>query len=131
VKPFADSDGEEILCICRGNDDGWELVQCDDCRTWYHLECLGIKDIADLGREEDLVRSQLCHIEVAETTFAPVEEEPPLRRRRDPLFFETLLESPASADWRVQPHSPNPTTPKANPTHAARQRQASHIPDRP
>ena len=21
--------------------------------TWYHLECLGIKDIADLGREED------------------------------------------------------------------------------
>ncbi|KAH9970593.1 hypothetical protein BGW80DRAFT_1253888 [Lactifluus volemus] len=33
--------GEEILCICSGKDDGRELVQCDDCRTWNHLECLG------------------------------------------------------------------------------------------
>ena len=53
VKLFADSDGEEILCICHRKDDGQELVQCEDCWTWYHLECLGIRDIADLGREED------------------------------------------------------------------------------
>jgi hypothetical protein len=53
MKPFADSDREDILYICRGKDDGRELVQCDNCRTWYHLECLGIKDIAELGREED------------------------------------------------------------------------------
>lgn len=122
VKPFADSDGEEILCICRGKDDGRELVQCDDCRTWYHLECLGIKDIADLGREEDPWYCHNCvtlRLPISEPTFAPVEEEPPLRRRRDPLFFETLQESPASAEWRLQPHGPNPTTPKANPTRAA------------
>lgn len=122
VKPFADGDGEEILCICRGRDDGRELVQCDDCRTWYHLECLGIKDIADLGREEDPWYCHNCvtlRLPISEPTFAPVEEEPPLRRRRDPLFFETLQESPASVDWRLQPHGPSPTTPKANPTRTA------------
>jgi len=122
VQPFADSDGEEILCICRGKDDGRELVQCDDCRTWYHLECLGIKDIAELRREEDPWYCHNCvtlRMPISEPTFAPVEEESPLRRRRDPLFFETLQESPASADWRIQPHGPGPTTPKANPTRAA------------
>jgi hypothetical protein len=125
VQPFADSDGEEILCICRGKDDGRKLVQCDDCRTWYHLECLGIKDTAELGREED---SWYCHncvtlmkkLPISEPTFAPVEEETPLRRRRDPLFFETLQESPAGNEWRIQPHHvPGPTTPKANPARAA------------
>ena len=47
-----DSD-DEILCLCNGVDDGRELVQCDGCETWYHLECIGIKDIAELGNEED------------------------------------------------------------------------------
>jgi PHD-finger len=122
VQPFADSDGEEILCICRGKDDGRELVQCDDCRTWYHLECLGIKDIAELGREEDPWYCHNCVTlmnGISEPTFALVEEVTPLRRRRDPLFFETLQESPANADWRIQPHGPGPTTPKGNPTRAA------------
>ena len=49
VKPFADSDGDEILCICRGKDDERELVQCDDCRTWYHLECSGSETSQILG----------------------------------------------------------------------------------
>ena len=122
VHPITNSDGEEILCICRGRDDGRELVQCDDCRTWYHLECLGINNTAELGREED---PWFCHNCVAlmngltssEPTFALVEEEKsPLRRRRDPLFYETLQESPAIADWRFNPNGPGPTTPKANPS---------------
>jgi PHD-finger len=120
VQPSADGDGEEILCICRGKDDGRELVQCDDCRTWYHLECLGIGDIAELGREED---PWYCHNCVAlmngfpssEPTFVAVEEDIPLRRRRDPLFFEALQESPAGTEWRMPFHDPGPTTPKANP----------------
>ncbi|KAI0274023.1 hypothetical protein BGY98DRAFT_997208 [Russula aff. rugulosa BPL654] len=106
VKPFADSDGEEILCICRGKDDGRELVQCDDY-------------IADLGREEDPWYCHNCvtlRLPISEPTFAPVEEEPPLRRRRDPLFFETLQESPASADWRLQPHG-QPTRAAAGEPH--------------
>ncbi|KAI0297505.1 hypothetical protein B0F90DRAFT_1819250 [Multifurca ochricompacta] len=119
VKPSADGDGEEILCICRGKDDGRELVQCDDCRTWYHLECLGIKGIADLGREEDPWYCHNCvtlmnELSTSEPTFVPAEEEIPLRRRRDPLFFEALQESPPGNDWRIPLHGPGPTTPKAN-----------------
>ena len=30
--------------MCHGTDDGRELVQCDACSTWYHLECIGIED---------------------------------------------------------------------------------------
>lgn len=122
VQPTTNSDGEEILCICRGKDDGRELVQCDDCRKWYHLECLGIRDTAELGREED---PWFCHNCVAlmngltdsEPTFALVEEEKsPLGRRRDPLFYETLQESPAIGDWRFHSNGPGPTTPKRNPS---------------
>ena len=124
VQSSADGDEEEILCICRGKDDGRELVQCDDCRTWYHLECLGIRDIAELGREED---PWYCHncvtlmsdLPVSEPTFALVEEEISPRRRRDPLFFEALQDSPlAGSDWRIPLHGPNPTTPKTNRTRA-------------
>ncbi|KAH9075577.1 hypothetical protein EDB83DRAFT_2350991 [Lactarius deliciosus] len=124
VQSSADDD-EEILCICRGRDDGRELVQCDDCRTWYHLECLGIRDIAELGREEDPWYCHNCvtlmsNLPVSEPTFAPVEEEIPPRRRRDPLFFEALQDSPAGSDWRIPLHGPGgPTTPKTNRTRAA------------
>ncbi|KAI0283851.1 hypothetical protein BC826DRAFT_973571 [Russula brevipes] len=113
TQPSAKGDGDDILCICRGRDDGRELVQCDDCRMWYHLECLGITDIAELGREED---PWYCHncvtlmngLPMSEPTFAPAEEVTPLRRRRDPLFFEAL-----------QPHGHTPTTPKTNPSRAS------------
>jgi PHD-finger len=123
AQPSASGEGDEILCICRGRDDGRELVQCDDCRTWYHLECLGIKNIAELGREED---PWYCHncvalmngLSIPEPTFAPVEESP-LRRRRDPLFYEALQDSPAIADWRFHPNGLGPTTPKANPSRTA------------
>ncbi len=125
VQSSADGDEEEILCICRGRDDGRELVQCDDCRTWYHLECLGIGDIAELGREEDPWYCHNCvtlmsNLPVSEPTFAPVEEEnSPRRRRRDPLFFEALQESPVGSDWRIPLHGPGPTTPKTSRTRAA------------
>lgn len=49
----ADSDDDELLCVCQGRDDGRPLVQCDACRTWYHLECIGIQSTSELGREED------------------------------------------------------------------------------
>jgi hypothetical protein len=120
VQSSADGDEGEILCICRGRDDGRELVQCDDCRTWYHLECLGIGDIAELGREEDPWYCHNCvtlmtNLPLSEPTFAPVEEEISPRRRRDPLFFEALQDSPTTgSDWRIPLHGPNPTTPKTN-----------------
>ncbi|KAG6373087.1 hypothetical protein JVT61DRAFT_6686 [Boletus reticuloceps] len=49
----ADNDDDEVLCVCRGRDDGRPLVQCDACRTWYHLQCIGIQSTSELGREED------------------------------------------------------------------------------
>ncbi len=48
-----DDSDNEIVCVCRGKDDGRELVQCDACQTWYHLQCIGIRTVAELGREED------------------------------------------------------------------------------
>ena len=36
-----DADGEDIIaCICKGGDDGRGMVQCDNCNTWHHLECV-------------------------------------------------------------------------------------------
>ncbi|THH17195.1 hypothetical protein EW146_g3574 [Bondarzewia mesenterica] len=43
------TDDEEVLCVCGGGDDGRELVQCDDCRTWYHLECLALRTSPSLA----------------------------------------------------------------------------------
>ena len=47
------NDDGEVLCVCRGRDDGRPLVQCDACRTWYHIQCVGIQSTSELGREED------------------------------------------------------------------------------
>ena len=36
-----DADGEDVIaCICKGGDDGRGMVQCDNCNTWHHLECV-------------------------------------------------------------------------------------------
>jgi hypothetical protein len=36
-----DADGEDVIaCICKGGDDGRAMVQCDNCSTWHHLECV-------------------------------------------------------------------------------------------
>ncbi|KAF9229822.1 hypothetical protein BS17DRAFT_771974 [Gyrodon lividus] len=77
------SDSSETACICQGRDDGRQLVQCDGCHTWYHLECIGIQNTSDLGREEDPwfcancveVRAPpLVAVPLAEPTFVPTDE---------------------------------------------------------
>ena len=36
-----DGDGEDtIACICKRGDDGRGMVQCDNCNTWHHLDCV-------------------------------------------------------------------------------------------
>ena len=32
----------ELYCWCRGNDDGFPMVQCDGCDEWFHSRCMGI-----------------------------------------------------------------------------------------
>lgn len=102
-----DSDEEEI-CFCRGRDDGRELVQCDACHTWYHLQCIGIKSIKELGREEDLWYCRNCATRImartpspelkpsSEPTFVPTDERQTPNTLYDPLFYQAFPASPAT-----------------------------------
>lgn len=97
---------EEVVCVCRGKDDGRELVQCDDCKDWFHLECIGITDIAELGREEDPWYCSDClGIPAAGSsspTFVPTDDRPSAVGRRDPLFFQgATQESPPGLSWNT------------------------------
>ncbi|KAI0321905.1 hypothetical protein OF83DRAFT_134986 [Amylostereum chailletii] len=115
----SDSD-DETVCICHGTDDGRELVQCDDCKRWYHLSCIGLK-FEDLGEEEDPWYCDLCEDDglldsnpSSEPTFVQGDEEDLTpRRMRDPLFFQSDLDaSPAGALWRTPSSSTRaPMTP--------------------
>ena len=104
-----DEDDDEILCVCHGEDDGRQLVQCDSCQMWYHLECIGIKNIAALGREEDpwfcgncLARSRSPSTEIddapsSEPTFVPTDPLSTSRRSSDATLFQPAV--PESPNW--------------------------------
>lgn len=101
-------DEDAVICICNGTDDGRELVQCDGCQTWYHLQCIGIRNIAELGREEDAWFCRSCVTRLRspsperqtmlvvsqEPTFVPTDDAPRVRRTQDPTFFQPLHNSP-------------------------------------
>ncbi|KAG6841545.1 hypothetical protein C0991_009910 [Blastosporella zonata] len=97
-----DESDDEVLCICNGRDDGRELVQCDDCQTWYHLQCIGIRDISELGREEDPWFCRRCEETysspssepelLSEPTFAPTDDRPPVNPSYDTPFFQPSLQ---------------------------------------
>ncbi|KDR84722.1 hypothetical protein GALMADRAFT_233027 [Galerina marginata CBS 339.88] len=101
-----DEDDDETVCICNGKDDGRELVQCDACQTWYHLQCIGIRNIAELGREEDAwfcrrcvsrSRSPSTEPEItltSEPTFVPTDERSVSRSSDTPFFQPGLQDSP-------------------------------------
>ncbi|KAK7688250.1 hypothetical protein QCA50_008620 [Cerrena zonata] len=87
-----DDSDEEAVCACGGPDDGRELVQCDECRTWYHLQCIGIRDISELGKEEDPWYCPDC-LGVAtptnDPTFVP----------NDPSFFQSSSKMSLNVPW--------------------------------
>ncbi|KAH7926216.1 hypothetical protein BV22DRAFT_375864 [Leucogyrophana mollusca] len=103
-----DSDGE-VVCICNGRDDGRALVQCDDCHAWYHLQCIGIKNTAELGREEDPWFCANCAEEKtpspplrpssSEPILVPTDEKPKLAESYDPPFFHAGLAASPSTPW--------------------------------
>jgi len=115
----AEADEDAVICICNGKDDGRELVQCDGCQTWYHLLCIGIRNIAELGREEDAWFCRSCMTRLRspspernplpvvyrEPTFVPTDEAPRIRRAQDPTLYQPLHNSPLWNPPRV------PTTP--------------------
>ena len=109
-----EDDEDEVVCICNGKDDGRELVQCDDCQTWYHLHCIGIKNIAELGREEDPWFCRECmarcrspstepdNFIVREPTLVPTDSETHRHRSEDMPFYQPpLQESPNWHSYRM------------------------------
>ncbi|KAG0231946.1 hypothetical protein BGW42_008546 [Actinomortierella wolfii] len=40
------SEGEEgvIRCVCESKEDEGSMIQCDKCRVWLHLDCVGLDD---------------------------------------------------------------------------------------
>ncbi|KAK3105395.1 hypothetical protein FSP39_024200 [Pinctada imbricata] len=34
------------FCLCRGPDDGTLMIQCEECREWYHGACVGIDEVS-------------------------------------------------------------------------------------
>ncbi|KAJ3723980.1 hypothetical protein C8R42DRAFT_719867 [Lentinula raphanica] len=120
---------DEILCICHGVDDGRDLVQCDACKTWYHLECIGIDDISDLGPPEDEWFCYRCEsindsppsveavvpVQDFEPTFAPTDDTP-RRRQADSQFFHSPAPESPTQSWNLGV-SHIPKTPTRNPAH--------------
>ncbi|KAF9068466.1 hypothetical protein BDP27DRAFT_1421825 [Rhodocollybia butyracea] len=116
------SEDEETLCICNGRDDGRELVQCDRCNTWYHLGCIGIQDIGDLGAAEDqwfcfslrTDNDSSATVDVSvpdvEPTFAPTDETPRRRQADSPFFQPPAPESPTQS-WGLSSIPQIPKTP--------------------
>lgn len=112
-----DNDNDNaILCICRGRDDGRELVQCDGCHTWYHLQCIGIHRVEDLGREEDPWFCGSCAgtpppdiPPSSEPTFVPTEEKLRHDKSYDPPFFHASFNPSPATPWSSS--RPPPMTP--------------------
>ncbi|RDX51465.1 hypothetical protein OH76DRAFT_1435380 [Lentinus brumalis] len=98
-----DDEVDEVKCMgCKRGDDDSDLVQCDECHTWYHLPCIGIKNVSELGREEDPWYCNKClditpSSPLAEPTFVPTDDQPLDSASHQDSFFlqEPLLESPA------------------------------------
>ncbi|RDB29384.1 hypothetical protein Hypma_015003 [Hypsizygus marmoreus] len=117
MRQAEDESDEEVVCVCNGRDDGRELVQCDGCETWYHLQCIGIKDIAELGKEEDPWFCHACEEDesssssepelLSEPILVPTVEEPAVSRSYDPPFFQpSLQDSPMPWNPARMPHTP-------------------------
>ncbi|KAF7986139.1 hypothetical protein HWV62_38500 [Athelia sp. TMB] len=115
-----DSDDDET-CYCGGRNTG-QLVQCDSCETGYHLGCIGVTSIKDLGKEGEPWFCAHCvsdppaartpspelMIFSSEPTFVPTDE----RRTTTPsesLFYQSLpLPASPASPWQS---SRPPSTP--------------------
>ena len=114
-----DGDEGEVVCVCRGPDDGRAMVRCDGCHTWSHQVCVDIEDESLLGE------TWFCWqcLPVPEAT---VQERIPSPVLAQPIDLDQPFNGPVRADtflgaiestpqhisngWtRQQDHLPNPT----------------------
>ncbi|KAF7340266.1 hypothetical protein MVEN_01945500 [Mycena venus] len=117
------ADTDEVLCICRGKyDEDGDVVQCDLCGIWYHLHCIGIHNIADLGQEDDPWYCEKCYVversesseeeetRAPEPTFVPTDNEPP----RVSHSSDTPLYQPVALQESPMPWSGPKTPPRGS-----------------
>ena len=71
---------DQVFCTCLRPYDtqGSTMVQCDDCRGWFHCDCLGIDD-----KEDELNQLQSKQFRCCECG-AKVSQAPPLHA---PIFM--------------------------------------------
>lgn len=77
---------------------------CDECREWFHFDCIGITDSSELGKEEDPWYCNDClgipSARSSSPTLVPTDDRPTSQSRRDSLFFHgAVQESPPGIPW--------------------------------
>ena len=107
-------------CVCEGKTKDRGLVQCDDCERWYHLRCIGITDVGELGGPNDPWYCPSCMkdtrrtvtpeptIPSSEPTIVPTDDDCPGSSPKDPLFFVGDSERSPFPAWRPRAR---PSTP--------------------
>jgi len=104
-----DGGGGERVCICNEPDNERDLVQCDGCQIWYHLDCIGIESMSELGREEDPWFCVNCAevrtpppvmLSLSEPTLVPTDDKVNVDAGYyDPLFFQAGLHPSPVTPW--------------------------------
>ncbi|KAH9921305.1 uncharacterized protein B0H18DRAFT_1021375 [Fomitopsis serialis] len=90
---------DEVNCPCGRGENGKPCVQCDDCKCWFHLRCMGIRSEAELGGDDDPWYCPDClgvypSDPSSEPTFVPTDSELPRDGIRDPLLYQGSPRTP-------------------------------------
>ena len=117
-----DADGEDVIaCICKGGDDGRGMVQCDNCNTWHHLECVRKKpsEVKDKwycwrcpeGEDPRIGLQPTFSINTASATSPLIL---PLKKHNAPMYQgPSLLQPSPMIDMPKRSTSSNPPTPQS------------------
>ncbi|KAJ3262252.1 PHD finger protein 3 [Boothiomyces macroporosus] len=60
--------GQQIYCLCRQVDDGSFMIQCDDCKEWFHGNCVGIQEETAPDTFSCILCIQFANSEASEAT---------------------------------------------------------------
>jgi hypothetical protein len=119
VRLGSGEDGD--FCVCEGKVKGRGLVQCSDCERWYHLRCIGVRDVDELGGPNDPWYCTSClkdtrqtvtpepTIPSSEPTIVPTDDDCPGSSPKDPLFFVGDSERSPFPKWRFHARPSTPT----------------------
>ncbi|KAK3084013.1 hypothetical protein FSP39_006719 [Pinctada imbricata] len=57
---LSESSNSSKYCLCKGPDTGEFMIQCDECREWYHESCVGIG--SDKAKDIDVYLCPDCDV---------------------------------------------------------------------